>query len=61
MYFLGYGIDGQFGYHLCDPDTRAVVRSSDVFYENKMHKQSIKEVEVRKVMFKDIVPSIDVK
>ena len=37
--FLGYGIDGQFGYRLWDPDTRTVVRSSDVvFYENKMHK-----------------------
>ena len=60
--FLGYGIDGQFGYRLWDPDTRTVVRSSDVvFYENKMHKQSVKEVEVRKVVFKDIMPSVDVK
>ena len=60
--FLGYGIDGQFGYRFWDPNTRIVVRSGDVvFYENKMHKQSIKEVEVRKVVFKDIMPSVDAK
>ena len=60
--FLGYGIDGQFGYRLWDPDTRTVVRSSDVvFDENKMHKQSVKEVEVRKVAFKDSTPFVDEK
>ena len=57
--FLGYGIDGQFEHHLWDPNTGIVVRSSDiVFYEHKMHKQSVKEVEVRKVVFKDIMPML---
>ena len=43
--FLGYGIDGQFGYRLWDPKTRTIVRSSDVIFNEKiMHKQPIKEV-----------------
>ena len=38
-----------------------MVRGSDVvLYENKMHKQSVNEVEVRKDIFKDTMPSIDV-
>ena len=44
------------------PITRTIARSSNVvLYENKMHKQSLKDVEVRKVTFKDIVPFVDVK
>ena len=50
--FLGYAIDGQFGYLLWNLDTRIVVKSRDlVFCESKMHKQSI-EVEVRRWYFR---------
>ena len=60
--FLGYGVDGQFGYRLWDPETRTIVRSSDVVFNEKiMHKQPIKEVEVRKVVFQDVTPSISVQ
>jgi hypothetical protein len=39
--FLGYGIDGQFGYRLWDPETRTIVRSSVVVLNEKvMHKLS---------------------
>ena len=43
--FVGYGMDGQFGYRLWDPESQKVIRSSDVvFNETKMHKQPEKEV-----------------
>ena len=60
--FLGYGTDGQFGYRLWDPETRTIVRSSDVVFNEKvMHKQPNKEVEVRRVVFQDVTPSISVQ
>lgn len=44
--FIGYGSDGQFGYHLWDPKDIYVICSSDVvFNETKMHSQPVKKVE----------------
>lgn len=44
--FIGYGMDGQFGYHLWDPQSQTIICSSSdvVFNETKMHKQLEKEV-----------------
>ena len=38
--FIGYGMDGQFGYRLWDPESQTAIRSSSdvVFNETKMHK-----------------------
>ena len=38
--FIGYGLDGQFGYHLWDLESRSILHSSSdvVFNETKMHK-----------------------
>ena len=53
--FIGYGQEGEFGYRLYDPQSKAVIRSSDVvFNESRMHKQPVKEVEYRKVIFSDV-------
>ena len=53
--FIGYGQEGEFGYHLYDPQSKAIIRSSDVvFNEARMHKQPVKEVEYRKVTFSDV-------
>ena len=55
--FIGYGMDGQFGYRLWDPESQKVIRSSDVvFNETEMHKQPEKEVTYRKVTFSDVSP-----
>ena len=59
--FLCYRIDEQFGYLLWDPGPRTMVRNSDVvFNENKMHKKPIKEVDVRKVAFHNVVPFVSI-
>ena len=36
-------------------------KSDIVFNESRMHRQPIKEVKVRKVVFKHVIPSIDIK
>ena len=56
---FGYGLGGQFGYHLWELESRSILRSSDVvFNETKMHKQPFKEVEYRKVTFSDVTPLV---
>ena len=58
--FIGYGLDCQFGYRLWDPESRSIIRCSDVvFNETKMHKQPMKEVKFQKVTFFDVSPSIN--
>ena len=67
--FIGYGTRGDTGYCLWNPESRKVIKSSHViFYESKIHKKLIKEIEFRKVTFEDIptktqksiiVPSVD--
>ena len=50
--FVGYGLDGQFGYRLWDPESRSILCSNDVvFNETKMHRKPVKEVEYHKVTF----------
>ena len=52
--FLGYGEPGEMGFHLWDPESRKVLRSSDVYFnEDKMHKRPIKTVEIRRVVFQE--------
>ena len=56
---MGYGESGEMGYCLWDPKARKIVCSSDViFNEKKMHKQPLKEMEMRKVSFQDVMPPI---
>ena len=53
--FIGYGADGEMGYRLWHPDSRKLIRSFHViFNESKMHKQPIKEIEYRRVRFEDV-------
>lgn len=59
--FVGYGLDGQFGYCLWDPESRSILRNNDVvFNEIKMHKQRIEEGEFRKVTFSDVPPPMPI-
>lgn len=59
--FVGYGLDGQFGYCLWDLESQTVIRSSDVvFNETKMHKQPVKEVEFQRVTFSDVLPPMTI-
>ena len=52
---IGYGANGEMGYHLWYPNSRKVIRSSHViFNESKMHKQPIKEIEYRRIQFEDV-------
>ena len=45
--FLGYGLEGEIGYRLWDPEHRQIVRSSDVvFNESAMHKTAERPIEV---------------
>ena len=56
-FFIGYGIDGQFGYCLRNPESQTVICSSDVvFNETKIHRHLEKEVAYRKVTFSDVSP-----
>ena len=53
--FLGYGLDGEFGYQLWDPDHKQIIRSSDVvFNELAMHKTAESPIEFRRVTFLDV-------
>ena len=53
--FIGYGQDDQFGYRLWDPESRSVIYSSDVvFNETKMHRQPVKEIAFQKVTFSNV-------
>ena len=52
--FLGYGISGEMGFHLWDPEARKIIRSHDVvFNEEKMHKKPMPTVEVRRVVIQE--------
>ena len=54
--FIGYGINGQVGYHLWDFDTHTKVKGSNVvFNESMVHKKPIMEEKVRKVVLKDFI------
>ena len=53
-FFLVYGPDGSFGYRLWDPETRQVIHSADVvFNESGMHKAAERPIELRRVKFSD--------
>ena len=50
--FLGYGEPREMGFKLWDPESRKIVCSHDVFFdEEKMHKKPVKPVEIRRVVF----------
>ena len=52
--FLGYGESGEMGFRLWDPEARKIVRSNDVFFnEKKMHKKPVQTVEICKVVFQE--------
>ena len=52
--FLGYGKPGEMGFCLWDLESKKVLRSSDVYFnEDKMHKRPIKTVEMRRVVFQE--------
>ena len=54
--FLGYRPSGNFGYQLLDPETRQVVQSSDInFNESEMHKPSDGTIELQQVTFSDVL------
>ena len=56
---MGYGESGKMGYRLWDPEARKIICNSDViFNEKKMHKQPLKEMEMRKVSLQDVMPPI---
>jgi hypothetical protein len=58
--FLGYGLDGCFGYRSWDPEAHQVVRSSDmVFNESAMHKSTECLIEVQRITFSDIPALLD--
>jgi hypothetical protein len=58
--FLGYGPDGSFEYRLWDPETRQVIRSADVvFNESCMHKVAERPIELWRVTFVDIPTPLD--
>ena len=49
---MGYGTTDEMGYRLWDYDSYKIIKSHDVnFNEKKMHKTSIKDVEMHKVTF----------
>ena len=52
--FLGYGEPGEMGFGLWDPESKKILCSSDVYFnEEKMHKKSIKTVEICRVVFQE--------
>ena len=52
--FLGYGKPGEMEFCLWDPNSKKVLHSNDVYFnEDKMHKRPIKTVEIRKVVFQE--------
>ena len=56
--FLGYGLEGKFGYKLWDLENRQIVWSLDiVFNELEMHKAAKRPIEVWRVNFSDVLSS----
>ena len=56
--FLGYGESGEMGYRLWDPESRKVLRSNDVYFnEAKFHAKPKKTEEVKRVVFREDGPS----
>ncbi|RYA47095.1 hypothetical protein DD606_23800, partial [Enterobacter cloacae complex sp. GF14B] len=56
--FLGYGNSGEMGYRLWDPESRKVVRSNDVhFNESKYHSKPERVEEIRRVVFQEDGPA----
>ena len=46
--FMGYGTSDEMGYRLWDPKSHKIIRSHDVFFnEKKMHKMPIRDVEMQ--------------
>ena len=55
--FLGYGDNGEMGYRLWDPEFHKIVSSNDViFREDRMQKQPINTIGVRRVIFEEKGP-----
>ena len=49
--FFGYGKLGEMGFWLWDPESKKILWSNDVYFnEKKMHKKPIKIVEIRRVV-----------
>ena len=56
--FLGYGPNRSFGLRLWDPETKQVIRSADVvFNESGMHKVRERPIQLRRVTFSDATPT----
>ena len=56
--FLGYGESSEMGYRLWNPETRKIVRSNDVYFnEEKMHKKPIHTEQIRRVVFEEDGPT----
>ena len=56
--FLGYGESGEMGYRLWDPESRKILRSNDVYFnEVKFHAKPEKVEEIRRVVFREDEPS----
>ena len=56
--FLGYGDFGEMGYRLWDPESRKIIRSNDVhFNEAKYHSKPDKVEEIRRVVFQEDGPN----
>ena len=52
--FLGYGKPGKMGFCLWVPESKKILCSNDVYFnEDKMHKKPIKAVKVRRVIFQE--------
>ena len=51
---LGYGEPSEMGVRLWDPDSRNIVYSHSVFFdESKMHKNTVTTMEIRRVIFQE--------
>ena len=56
--FLGYGESGEMGYRLWDPESRTLLCSNDVYFnEAKFHAKPKKVEEIKRVVFKEDGPS----
>ena len=52
--FLGYGEPGEMGFCLWDPESKKILQSSDVYFnEDKMHKKPINIMEICRVIFQE--------
>ncbi|MCO5556241.1 hypothetical protein L7F22_009787 [Adiantum nelumboides] len=55
--FLGYGDSGEMGYRLWDPESKKVVRSNDVYFnEAKYHSKPERVEEIGRVIFEEDGP-----